>query len=320
MKFSRKGFTLIELLVVIAIIAILAAILFPVFAQAKAAAKKAQAISNVKNMGTATELYNTDNDDMYGLATPFLGGTINNWSWDRFLPVPQLIKTTTNASLADGIRSHVNNAMQPYMKNWDIFQDPFATRHTVAGTSVPNAVGIVAADYTASIPSITYTFNGLLQGLSSTAVAAPASLTTWWNGQGKRSLIGLNYSSPQLICTQPAANCQYVPPAAGCGTGSNPNGTISFYTTNVSTRGWDMYTQNHVYAFADTHVKTRKSGVYQNNKRQDPRTDPFAYYLGQEVDRFRAGGARYWDANYCHAYMFRPDIDFANWDAVLVAP
>ena len=36
----RKAFTLIELLVVIAIIAILAAILFPVFAQAKAAAKK----------------------------------------------------------------------------------------------------------------------------------------------------------------------------------------------------------------------------------------------------------------------------------------
>jgi len=36
----NKGFTLIELLVVIAIIAILAAILFPVFAQAKGAAKK----------------------------------------------------------------------------------------------------------------------------------------------------------------------------------------------------------------------------------------------------------------------------------------
>ena len=38
---SSSGFTLIELLVVIAIIAILAAILFPVFAQAKAAAKTA---------------------------------------------------------------------------------------------------------------------------------------------------------------------------------------------------------------------------------------------------------------------------------------
>ena len=44
----KKAFTLIELLVVIAIIAILAAILFPVFAQAKAAAKKTTSISNAK--------------------------------------------------------------------------------------------------------------------------------------------------------------------------------------------------------------------------------------------------------------------------------
>ena len=45
---TRSGFTLIELLVVIAIIAILAAILFPVFAQAKAAAKATASLSNIK--------------------------------------------------------------------------------------------------------------------------------------------------------------------------------------------------------------------------------------------------------------------------------
>jgi len=59
----RKGFTLIELLVVIAIIAILAAILFPVFAQAKEAAKKTQCLSNTKQLGTASYMYATDNDD-----------------------------------------------------------------------------------------------------------------------------------------------------------------------------------------------------------------------------------------------------------------
>ena len=62
---SRKGaFTLIELLVVIAIIAILAAILFPVFAQAKRAAKKTVSLSNVKQVGTSTMLYLGDNDDL----------------------------------------------------------------------------------------------------------------------------------------------------------------------------------------------------------------------------------------------------------------
>lgn len=59
----KKGFTLIELLVVIAIIAILAAILFPVFAQAKVAAKKAAALSNQKQIALAIHMYASDYDD-----------------------------------------------------------------------------------------------------------------------------------------------------------------------------------------------------------------------------------------------------------------
>lgn len=65
MNQRRSGFTLIELLVVIAIIAILAAILFPVFAQAKVAANKTVAVSNMKQVLTAFQLYVGDNDDLY---------------------------------------------------------------------------------------------------------------------------------------------------------------------------------------------------------------------------------------------------------------
>jgi prepilin-type N-terminal cleavage/methylation domain-containing protein len=56
-----KAFTLIELLVVIAI---LAAILFPVFAQAKAAAKKTSCLSNMKELGLPAVMYTNDYDDM----------------------------------------------------------------------------------------------------------------------------------------------------------------------------------------------------------------------------------------------------------------
>jgi prepilin-type N-terminal cleavage/methylation domain-containing protein/prepilin-type processing-associated H-X9-DG protein len=61
---SRKGFTLIELLVVIAIIAILAAILFPVFARARAKAEQASCLSNVKQLMLATLMYCNDNDQI----------------------------------------------------------------------------------------------------------------------------------------------------------------------------------------------------------------------------------------------------------------
>ncbi len=60
---NRRGFTLIELLVVIAIIAILAAILFPVFAQAKEAAKSTAELSNAKEIGLAYKMYINDSDD-----------------------------------------------------------------------------------------------------------------------------------------------------------------------------------------------------------------------------------------------------------------
>jgi prepilin-type N-terminal cleavage/methylation domain-containing protein/prepilin-type processing-associated H-X9-DG protein len=62
-KVKRRGFTLIELLVVIAIIAILAAILFPVFAKARAKARQATCLSNMKQIGMATMMYAQDYDE-----------------------------------------------------------------------------------------------------------------------------------------------------------------------------------------------------------------------------------------------------------------
>lgn len=79
MNRSNKAFTLIELLVVIAIIAILAAILFPVFAQAKQAAKKTVSLSNVKQIQTGITMYMGDSDDVFPQSE--YGSNDNHVTW-----------------------------------------------------------------------------------------------------------------------------------------------------------------------------------------------------------------------------------------------
>jgi len=58
---ARDGFTLMELLVVIAIVAILAGILFPIFARSRAQGQRAVCLSNLRQLGTAAQLYADDN-------------------------------------------------------------------------------------------------------------------------------------------------------------------------------------------------------------------------------------------------------------------
>jgi prepilin-type N-terminal cleavage/methylation domain-containing protein/prepilin-type processing-associated H-X9-DG protein len=100
----KRAFTLIELLVVIAIIAILAAILFPVFAQAKAAAKRTSDLSNIKQIGLSFFMYTNDHDEMYPTGGIYDFSNIPQWpesSW------------ATN--------------VQPYIKSATLFYSPFDT-------------------------------------------------------------------------------------------------------------------------------------------------------------------------------------------------
>ena len=83
----RRVFTLIELLVVIAIIAILAAILFPVFAQARAKARQISALSNLKQIGTAVMMYLQDYDEAFPMTMDTQSGvpqTVSYWAIQNY--------------------------------------------------------------------------------------------------------------------------------------------------------------------------------------------------------------------------------------------
>ncbi len=77
----RVGFTLIELLVVIAIIGILAAMVFPVFARAREAARRSVCLSNLKQLSLAMLMYADDNDGGYVAADS--PDTLRRWHGAR---------------------------------------------------------------------------------------------------------------------------------------------------------------------------------------------------------------------------------------------
>jgi len=112
MKTEKRGFTLIELLVVIAIIAILAAILFPVFANAKEAAKKTECLSNGKQLGLAWTMYAADNDERACPAYYYSADYRFETAWDFILDW-----STTTPTWSIGL-------LGPYTKNGQLSRCP----------------------------------------------------------------------------------------------------------------------------------------------------------------------------------------------------
>jgi len=175
----RRAFTLIELLVVIAIIAILAAILFPVFAQAKEAAKKAADISNNKQINLGVQMYMNDYDDIF----PMLRNSRTNWQ----SPV-----------LGPQINSG-HNMIDPYVKNKGIWRSPNDTmgRCDAASTgfssneSLPTGgpVSYVFSYYEPADPTKPYAF-----GLAAWDSYNPA--TNFHSGKTLTSMSGTSVGAP----------------------------------------------------------------------------------------------------------------------------
>lgn len=129
MRNRNKGFTLIELLVVIAIIAILAAILFPVFAKAREAARSTSCLSNIKQLGTSFAMYVSENDDVLPVPNYEAGvaaGDSIAFGWTGEAPAP---------SQAYAENYTLRSALMPYVKSGGIFKCPSDTNTTVKWTA-----------------------------------------------------------------------------------------------------------------------------------------------------------------------------------------
>jgi prepilin-type N-terminal cleavage/methylation domain-containing protein len=164
MRRRTPAFTLIELLVVIAIIAILAAILFPVFAQARAKARQAACLSNLKQLGLGLSLYVQDYDESLPIAT----------SWGpRWGPSDYKTNAQYVSPFPD---SKQPGLLQPYLKN-----DPIWFCPSVGPDSVAPGGWTYRKNGTTYIWNHRTAADQMVSGRSLARVARPAEAPVIWD-------------------------------------------------------------------------------------------------------------------------------------------
>lgn len=170
---NRRGFTLIELLVVITIIAILAAILFPVFARAKAAAKQTACISNLKQIGTAMTLYMGDHDDIFPYAVD---------ASDKFDPNIWAGQPDFQAQIP--FMLELPDALQPYTKSREIFHCPSDTGTRILDHNYPDPFVSSPSLYATYRSSYLFRTEIAFKFLSQDRFELPAEVNVLFDGAG----------------------------------------------------------------------------------------------------------------------------------------
>jgi prepilin-type N-terminal cleavage/methylation domain-containing protein len=259
LKVTRKrAFTLIELLVVIAIIAILAAILFPVFAAAKLAAKKTQTLAQFKQTGLSTNIYITDSDDVFPLAMSF-DSLANHWRYSGATAVTAIPAGWTSTGGRDTFprieedRSVIWNSIQPYTKSYAVYE--------ASGLGITNHWNFVQSNANgAPQPAkVNLTYNGLLHSWSATAVNQPSKLPMMLENYKENTLGGM-LALPQLCCSDPGSNCRFNPggyPQSGqtqCAAGS---GRGDVWLASTDPGNFTIWVYNHTMCFVATDTSAK---------------------------------------------------------------
>lgn len=293
---KSKAFTLIELLVVIAIIAILAAILFPVFAQAKNSAKKTSSLSQVKQLALGMQIYMNDSDDTFPLAFGIYEGD-TTWGWSYGHEVPADWNPTYGWRYVNMNAASWANSTQPYVKNIDLLQGTgLADRNVFNETFPTSGAGVKRFAH------VGYAYNGLLHGYPASGVNQVSKLPLVSQANGAVNFMAYAYSNPYLECSNSAQACRYVPSSPSCD-GSNGTWSGMFAATDPMR----AYGNGINVTFADSSARYQKMGMNVGG-RTDYKTD---FYSAYNAAGLPAG--QWQDTNFCHALLFQPDFDFANW-------
>ncbi len=306
----KKAFTLIELLVVIAIIAILAAILFPVFAQAKEAAKKTQTISNAKQMGTSLMIYTGDYDDLFPSTNmtnyasgAYITGTVSdtpaNWR-------------SNNAAWVSANGSVFPNNTFPYSKNSQILEAAGVPADSTWAGGTPAASRLAATWFNS------LTMNGFLSGFSQTAINEVSRIPMLWYGNGKQKVEGYGSSNPLLTCAGSSLNtpCVFNPSGYPTATSAYAGyGGVTFSTALPNAASTYVHNGGQVYVHSDTSAKFVKLAA-PNTVNNLTYVDPYADYDANGVGLSFYTCAPLGSGAPGYSCIFRPDFDFNydNWE------
>jgi prepilin-type N-terminal cleavage/methylation domain-containing protein/prepilin-type processing-associated H-X9-DG protein len=224
----RRAFTLIELLVVIAIIAILAAILFPVFAQAKLAAKKTSDLSEVKQLTLGSVMYTNDYDDTFQVqnffdadwATPV--GFATEWDIELYPYTKNYqIEHASVDTYADSdagsvysygvIRSYVANSITTSDATVNVQQGPIASYAswrqvhslTTTGISQPASTVLLGTQLNSDLQYMTASFSGgpggNISGFPGVGIVFDSSVPATQYGAGSANLLAPNGARVQVL-------------------------------------------------------------------------------------------------------------------------
>ena len=241
----KKAFTLIELLVVIAIIAILAAILFPVFAQAKAAAKKTQALSNIKQTNLGILIYTNDTDDNFPIgsgASWYYPDGSGGWAWDT----TPYIKSLPLLLDPSDPKSHV--LWQTWMTPPQVVSISMAANAQVKWSGTANEMSGVIPMIQSWYPS---------NVVPTTAVTKPAETimladsfyhqNIWGGGDILSDVTSWDFTAPQALPNGTRNGQPYTVTANGS--------TITVNANNQNGAVATVYANTGVFSFCDGHAK-----------------------------------------------------------------